>query len=186
MKRAIFVLLLGLASCEPPASDNPLSDPATAKVDSKLVGMWRGQRDGDVVFLHVTGKDKGLIDVTLLGNDTKKGSVVLTFEGFVSELGGKRYLNLRPKTKKGEPFDDAWDVRPRYLFAHYELKGGALALSIMQEDLVKAAVKGGKLKGHLEGDEVILNEETPKLAEFVKSSDHGKLFAPFASFKPMR
>src|SRR5688572_26056395 len=127
MRRALAaVTLLAVASCEPPASDHPLSDPAVAKVDSKLVGMWRGQKDGDVVFLHVTGKEKGLLDLTLLGTDTKKGSVVLTFEGFVTELGGKKYLNLRPKTAKGDPWDDAWDVRPRYIFAQYDIKGGAV------------------------------------------------------------
>ena len=55
MRRALAaVMLLAVASCEPPASDNPLSNPAAAKVDSKLVGMWRGQKDGDVVFFRVS------------------------------------------------------------------------------------------------------------------------------------
>jgi len=180
------VLFAGLASCEPPASDNPLSDPATAKVDSKLVGIWRGQKDGDVVYLHVTGKDKGLLDLTLLGTDTKKGSVVLTFEGFATELGGKKYLNLRPKTKGGDPWDDAWNVRPRYIFAQYELKGGGVSLSLMDEDLVKEAVKSGKLAGKDDGDKIVLSETTPKLAAWVQAADHSKLFEPFATFKPMK
>jgi hypothetical protein len=187
MRRTLCLLLLGVASCEPPASDHPLSDPAAAKVDSKLVGMWRGQKDGDVVFLHVTGKEKGLLDLTLLGNDTKKGSVVLTFEGFASELGGKKYLNLKPKTAKGDPWEDAWDVRPRYIFAQYELKGGGVNLMLMRDaPLVKDAVKDGKLAGKLDGDNVVLTEETPKLAAWVQAADHSKLFETFATFKPMK
>ena len=191
MKRALAavgcLLLFGLVSCEPPASDNPLSDPAAAKVDSKLVGMWRGQKDGDVVFMHVTGKDQGLLDLTLLGTDTKKGSVVLTFEGFASDLGGKKYLNLRPRTAKGEPWDDAWDVRPRYLFAQYEVKAGAVTLWLMKDvPLVKEAVQAGKLAGRLEGDKVIITESTAKLAAWVQAADHSKLFEPFATFKPMK
>lgn len=187
MRRTLVLLLLAVASCEPPSSTYPLSDAAAAKVDSKLVGMWRGQKDGDVVFLHVTGKDKGLIDLTLLGTDTKKGSVVLTFEGFTSELGGKKYLNLRPKTAKGGPWEDTWDVRPQYIFAHYELKGGGVTLSLMRDaPLVKEAVTGGKLAGKIEGDNVVLSEETPKLAAWVQAADHAKLFEAFATFKPMK
>ena len=93
---------------------------------------------------------------------------------------------MRPRTAKGNTWDDAWDVRPRYLFVQYELKGGAVTLSLMRDPLLKEAIASGKLAGKLESDDVILTEETPKLAAWVQAADHSKLFETFATFKPVK
>src|SRR6185436_1221887 len=97
MRTLAVALLLALVSCGPPRSDNPLSDPAQAKIDAKLVGSWKGSKDGEAVFFHVMEKPNGFFDAVLVGQDKGKGAAVITFEGFSTELGGKRYLNLRPK-----------------------------------------------------------------------------------------
>lgn len=185
MRILAIALLLALVSCGPPRSDHPLSDPSQSKLDAKLMGSWRGTKEGDAVFFHVMEKEKGLFDAVLVGQDKKKGAVVLTFEGFSTELNGKRYLNLRPKKAKDD-YGEEWDVAPRWLFAMYSVTNGALTLSLMDEELVKAAVTGGKLKGRVEGDDVVLTEETAPLAEFVKAADSAKLFKTFATMKPVR
>jgi hypothetical protein len=183
-----FAVLCGvilIASCGPPRSDNPLSDPAKAKIDPKLVGRWSGVKDKEPVFFQVSEKANGLFDAVMVAQDEKKGAVVLTFEGFSTELGGKRYLNLKPKVAKDD-YGENWDVKPHYLFVLYSVANGALSLSLMDEDLMKAAVAGGKLKGRLDGDDLFLTEETPKLAEFVSKADSAKLFLPFATLKALR
>jgi hypothetical protein len=185
MRTLGVALLLALVSCNPPRSDHPLSDPTQAKIDAKLVGSWRGAKDGDPVYFHVMEKEAGQFDAVLIGQDKKKGAVVLTFEGFSTELNGKRYLNLRPKKAKDD-YGEAWDVAPRWLFAMYSVTNGALTLSLMDDEPVKAAVSSGKLKGRIEGDDVVLTEETPKLAEFVRGADSAKLFSVFVTLKPIR
>jgi len=84
---------------------------------------------------------------------------VLTFEGFSTELGGKKYLNLRPKTATDDTAEH-WDVKPRYLFVLYSVVNGGLTLSLMDDAIVKTAVTDGKLKGRIENDDVVLTEET--------------------------
>jgi hypothetical protein len=183
-----FAVLCGvilIASCGPPRSDNPLSDPSKAKMDPKLVGRWSGTKDKQPVFFQVSEKENGVFDAVLVAQDEKKGAVVLTFEGFSTELNGKRYMNLRPKTATDD-YGEHWDVKPRYLFVLYSVANGALSLSLMDEELMKAAVAGGKLKGRLDGDDLILTEETAKLAEFVSKADSAKLFQPFATLKALR
>jgi hypothetical protein len=181
----VWAVLLALVSCAPPRADHPLSDPKTAKVDAKLVGSWRGTKEGDVVFFHVMEKEAGLIDAVLVGTDSKKGAIVITLEGFTTELGGKKYLNLRPKTAKTE-YGEGWNVSDRYLFVLYSVANGALSLSMMDDDIVKAAVTAGKLEGEVKDGDVVLTSDTPKLAEFVKGADSAKLFKLFATFKPVR
>jgi hypothetical protein len=184
MKKTLAVLLLVL-SCMPPRSDHLLSDPAQAKVDPKLAGRWTGTKDKEPVFFQVSEKEGGLIDVVLVAQDEKKGAVVLTFEGFSTDLGGKHFLNLRPKAAKDE-FGESWAVSERYLFVYYTVTGGSLTLSLPDENLMKAAVTGGKLKGRIEKDELIITDETSNLAAFMNKADVTKLFAPFATLKALR
>ena len=49
-RRLAPLALLGvplLLSCAPPKSDHPLSDPATARIDTRLEGAWVGRAFGE-------------------------------------------------------------------------------------------------------------------------------------------
>jgi hypothetical protein len=183
MKRTFCVLALLAVSCRPPLFQHPLSDPATAKVDTKLVGNWRGTAGGHPVFMHVYGKDGGHIDLVLVADDGDKGATLLAFEGFTTELGNRRFLNLRSKTAKG-PWDAGWALSEHYALGRYAIDAkGALTLWQLSDDVVKEAVKAGKLKGTEKDDEITIGEETAKLAELFAKAESDKLFIPFGTFR---
>ncbi len=152
---------LTLASCEPPRADHPLSDPHSAKLDARLVGMWSGHTTNksdsksgndksqkedvvDVLVMPVTDATDanskgapGQFDLVLVGHDSH-GAEVITFRGFATQLGGKSYLNLREKSFSGA-YASKTTFTDHYIFARYELgKDGALTLFTMDETPVKA------------------------------------------------
>lgn len=184
MRRLAAVALLAVASCQPPQFDNPLSDPAGAKIDAKLVGDYRGAIDGHPVFVHVYGGENGLIDLVLVGDDDKKGAMLLTFQGFTTELGTRKFLNLKPTMAK-----DFWGADfatgPKWLFARYTVDAKGLTLWQMKDDAVKDLVKAGTIKGTVDDDDVVISSDTKTLAEWLGKPDTDKLFKQFGVFKKL-
>ncbi|MHB8877885.1 MAG: hypothetical protein ACYC8T_29680, partial [Myxococcaceae bacterium] len=169
-----------VASCGPPESKNPLSDPAQARVDPRLTGLWAGEVNGSAATLQFFPKKGAYVDVVLVGDDGDKGAAVLTFDAFPTALAGKSYLNLRAKTFAG-PYGENPSLAAEYIFARYEVgKDGALTLWTMDDAPVKAAVKAGKLKGTAGESTAKLTASTAELAEFVRGTDGEKLFTRLA------
>lgn len=178
-----LALAAGIASCKPPRSRHPLTDPIKAKADVRLAGLWAGQMHaGDPATLQFVPRDGASVDVVLVGRDKKLGAVVLAFEAFPSSVGGRRYLNLRAKTFRGEYAEDV-DLAPEYIFAKYEIgKDGALTLWSMIEDPAVDAIKAGTLKGSTDAGTTI-TDESEKVAEFVRTADHSRLFSHLGTFR---
>jgi hypothetical protein len=187
-KTSTLVLLAALLfSCEPTRSTNPLSDPATAKADARLTGLWTGTvKDGDVATLEILPHGKGAaIDFVLIGDDGDKGAFVIQFDAFPSVIGGKSYLNLRPKIAQGEFGDPAAKVSDLYLFARYEVaKNGDLTLWTTKDEVMKDAVTSKALEGTVDHDDVKLSESTAKLSAWVEKAPE-TLWNKFGTFKKL-
>lgn len=183
--RLLLALALAAVSCGPPRSTNPLSDPAAAKPDARLLGLWTGQVNGSKATLHVFAKTGASLDLVLVGDDGEKGAAVLTFDGFPSVIGGKTYLNLRAKTFHA--WAEGFDLSPDYIFARYDLaKDGALSLSLMDEATVKKAVAAKKLAGAVAEDDVKLSASTKDLADYVRTAKPDELFTSFGAFQRVK
>ncbi len=176
-------LILTGGSCEPPTSLHPLSDPAKAAADPRLVGAWFARLgDGDA-WLHVIGKTGALLDFVLVGDDGDKGAAVIAFEGFPSEIKGRRYLNLR--TRSSGPYDADVKLGELWTFARYDVaKDGGLTIELMNDDLVAAAVKAGALAGVPTTDGATkLSSDGAALGAWIAAQDPAKLFTKLGTFK---
>lgn len=181
----IALVALALASCSPPESSNPLSDPAAAKADKRLDGIFTGRLGDTDGMLRLVPKTGPYFDLVLVVDDSPKGAVVLTYEAFPTALAGKSYLNLRRKTFT-DTYAEKYELSATYIFVKYEVdKAGAVKLWTMDDDLVEDAVEAGTLKG-TRGDPVQLSASTEELAAFVSAADTDKLFRPFGTFKKVK
>ncbi len=188
LQQGLLLAVIALvASCEPPRSKNPLSDPATAKRDERIFGTWAGRvGDKSDVTLTVLARRGATFDLVILGDDHDNGAVVLAFEGFPSVIGGKSYFNLRSKSFTGD-YGEKSHVAECWIFARYEVgTDGVLTLFDMEEDPARAAILAGKLEGKIESGQVELTGASTKLAAFVATSDASKLFTKFGTFKRQR
>lgn len=157
----IIVMLMFLGGCVP-YSENPLTDPNSEKIDSAILGTWFWNEESDSGFIHIgVNKETKLLQVMMIEQD-KDGSIdVSELHGHTSSLDNNNYLNL----KWIRPVDE-----PRgYLLIKYSMQGERLAISLMDNEVVKNAIKEGSLKGTVgEGN---ITEEQKKLQEFVLKRD---------------
>ena len=184
---ACLLALAGtVASCVPPESKNPLSDPAQAKPDARLVGLWAGDVDGAVATIQFFPKTGAFLDLVITGNDGVKGASVLAFDAFPSTVNGKTYLNLRSKTFQGA-YADKFELAPAYIFARYDVaKDASITFFPMDDDLVKESVAAGKLKGTVKDGTVTLTASSKELAEYVRAADPEKLFKKLGTFRKLK
>jgi hypothetical protein len=174
-----LVALLVLAACEPPESDHPLSDPASAKPDPRLAGHFFGRVNDADCFVHVVPAAGASVDLVMVVNEKDKGAFVLHWQGFSTTVGGKTYLNLQRKTFP-DRYGEKFDLSPGYIFARYSVaKDGSLTLWSMEEDAVKRALKA--VDGEIKNDNVLLHAPSARLAAFVEKEE--KLFKLFGSFR---
>ena len=193
---AAGVSLLAIAGCEPPQSVNPLSDPATAKADPRLKGVFVASLDGGEAWLHVNPRAAGpVVDVVLIGHDDQQGAMVLHYEGFATQIGKGSYLNLRAK-KFEDILDQRYTLSPMYIFARYEIaKDGALTLSVMDDGPATKAIRKKEIEGKLSegglaadsnavtGHGTLLTADSAKLSAWVAKSTDQELFNALGTFK---
>ena len=92
----------------------------------------------------------------------KDGRIAVSeLHGHTSSLDNNKYLNL----KWVHPADDLRG----YLLIKYFIQGETLAISLMDNEVVKNAIKEGSLKGT--ASEGNITEEQKKLQEFVLKRD---------------
>jgi hypothetical protein len=167
---------------------NPLSDPGTAKADPKLAGVWAANMNGAEVWLHFNPRETGaVVDVLMIGHDPKDGAMVLHYEGFPSQIGGKSYLNLREKTF-ANMWESAYTVSTHYIFARYDFeKDGSLTLSVMDGTPATEAIRKKEIAGGVRGESELFTENTltadsAALAAWVVKAGPG-LFDKLGTFK---
>ncbi len=194
MKRLLF---LGLSVCLLASgcvdSENPLSDPKTAKLDERLAGIWREVGKDHTTYYHIgqaRGKlSKGVMLVVSVLH--AKGEVSpLEYLAFPTVLGGKNYLNVihLPERELGMVLEGKydWSEISHYMILQYHVDGDKLSAWSMDAKAKTKAIKDGKIKGHLETNERMseskFTDTTENLARFFTEAGDSL----FSSEKPLQ
>ena len=179
----LSLAFLGLTSCID--SENPLSDPQSAKPAAELSGVWKVQdKDGDVDYYHVglAGEKfpAGLMRMELVSH-AKDGILHPSdFLLFTTTLGDRHFVNVtaldRDQLEQVEKTGFEPAMFKDYWIYEYRLKGDKIQLLHMDGDQKKAAIEKGKLKGVVKENEVSFKDTTENLVKFIASPDAAKLF----------
>lgn len=109
----LVVVAFNLSGCSVAYFEHPLSDPATAKVDQNLLGMWMAEvpestkdsdwdendEDYNYRLLHITRHEyeDGYMRIITAGFDTNPEPSSESFKGFVSQIDDGHYINLQAR-----------------------------------------------------------------------------------------
>ena len=172
---ARWCVVLILSACVP-ESVHPLSDPAQAKVDARLVGLWSARIDDEEAFLHFIPHSDGWTEIVMVsysnGREAGEWSV---FRGFPSRIDGRDYMNVRFIAEAAERAESK-----RFFLLRYHLsQDNTLTVWTMSGPAAHAAVEAG-LNGTITkaqfGDDVLIEAEPDELADFLRGSDIEVLF----------
>jgi hypothetical protein len=125
--RALFCLLtlLLLAGC-PYESREPLSAPAGAKIDGKLMGRWKyeDKERKEVGFLTISRFNDTEV-LIVIEDDGKKGPDMM--RGFVTDVDGVTFLNL-------QDMQGAYEDR-KWIFVSYTTGDCSLTFRVVNDTL---------------------------------------------------
>ena len=149
-------LLVSCTACA--VSTNPLSDPKEAKLDSRLIGVWRQERQGEKDRYYHVGRAGGKLPegmIMLIGatSDPSKGleKVDSTTFGFTTTIKDSTYLNLAAAKNDEFRAMKEKDWKPTmiggYSIFKYTLDKDVLKIRPMDLVAVTNAVRDGKIKG---------------------------------------
>jgi hypothetical protein len=168
--RLVLLAILLLTGCVPYA-DTPLTDPGEQELDTAIMGTWYWKEAGNRGYLHIgREEDSGLLRCFLMDFDDDGELDLSAYEGHTSQLGGKRYLNVRVVGDNGK-------AAGGYLLVRYDVRPDALGLHVMESEPVKKAITAGTLEGvekKQEGDWVgtlHITADREKLQAFVLEND---------------
>lgn len=177
-----FALCLLLSSCIV-TSENPLSTPANAEADPKLLGDWYGKKEQNL--FRFTMRKSPWMHVDIISS--KPGDKMDSYDFYPTTIGNNNYLNVVITGK-----DDDGKPTKAYTFIRYTISHGrALQMWKISQDVTAAAVKAGKLKGTVHQDkspmmvgtpprpdvDVSLTGSTASLAKYVRNADVSTLFS---------
>lgn len=170
-----WCLTLILSACVP-ESVHPLSDPAQAKVDVRLVGLWSARKDDGDAFLHFITRSDGWTEIVMVsyrnGREAGDWSV---FRMFPSRIDGRDYMNVRFIAEAAERANSE-----NFVLARYHLsRDDALSIWSISESAGHTAIKAGlegSVRKALFGDDILFEAKSEDLAEFLRSSNIEELF----------
>lgn len=120
---ACLLCVLLLAGC-PLSSDQPLSDPGEARIDTGLVGAWT-MKDPDTgeqrVFIFLAFNDHELVGFT----PADPGPGEDAFRVFTTVIGAETFLNVQELGTN----DTGWSL------LHYRIDGTRLVLTLVDDGL---------------------------------------------------
>ncbi len=172
------------ASCSDTSTTNPLVDPAKAKPDKTLYGVWRLRDDPEEkAYFHVgrVGGEcpDGVMQVVAIGHSAD-GTLDLTPEGTsgivltteidevrcfsFAELPTKTVTDIAAKGWKPETID-------KYVFVKYQVRDDELTIWYVDDSVIDKAIKDGAIKGkHGDGEDegIIIADTTENLRGFVQ------------------
>jgi hypothetical protein len=144
-----FLAVLALAGCYPPVTSSPVGTTAGAKDDPTLTGTWKGtDSEKKVTYLHFLPRPQSDEKMAILvpSGGEMADLMIVTFS--TARFGSFGYMNVRFAKSDGKPIEDQ---PPGTVPVLYRLDAkGALTLALMDEKLVKDAVKAHRLKGTFE------------------------------------
>lgn len=170
---------LVLAGCY--ESDHPVSDPASAKVDERLVGSWKAilpqaADQSEAVTFFISKGPRGWLQAKSV--ETGKGDPKETdYRLITSAVRDKRYLSVQSKSPGEKSFP-----KGRYQLYLYEVKERELVIYPIDEPTLMALVKAKGFKNSVEGDNVHLHLPPKELAALLGDPQNAVLFQT----KPLR
>ena len=156
----------------------PLSDPAKAQVDDRLISVWKFRDAGELgqgeMFLHVGKKQLGPEGVAQCIFIQHSGGSTMSISKaamFTTVIGEDKILNVRWATDSNDG---------RYAFFRYDFHEGDLQLYPPRSTVVAEAVRRGELEGSISSGvlapHVALRSTSDELYKFVAQSDTSVLF----------
>ena len=186
-----IVLLLGLflPACVP-ESMNPLSDPASATVDKRLLGVWIGKMAGEEAdqYIHFVEAENSITEVVLVSHQEKREAGVAFYKMHPTTIGKARYMNVKPYVPENFKNSDlAEEIKSQgYIFARYTISGqGILNIRILMDKKVREAVKKQQLKGKIvkgEGD-VTITDTSAHIIKFLNAAHQDDIFESMFTFR---
>ena len=128
-----LLVIAAVGSCDPAQFKSPLSDPAKAKADQKLLGTWSGRDERTEFVLFIETKEDQQLDLLLVGRSKTDGVAQIAWDAFSSTVGGKTYLNMREK-QFSDMFNNKFTVAATSSVVRYELSGDSLSLSYLPNE----------------------------------------------------
>ena len=170
-----WCLTLILSACVP-ESVHPLSDPAQAKVDVRLVGLWSARKDNEDAFLHFIPRSDGWTEIVMVSyRNGREAGEWSAFRMFPSRIDGRDYMNVRFIAETAERAESK-----RFVLARYHLsRDDVLSIWSMSGPAGRSAIEAG-LEGSIRksafGDDILIEAKSEDLAEFLRGSDIEELF----------
>jgi ankyrin repeat protein len=178
-----------LSSCAGPVhSVYSLSSPEEAEYDERLKGTWilvEVEEEKEVVWDEV---------IFFVGRREKDNRTQIGFAGYYPESGGMDVFGLEMFTTTldsgnymnisnpgGVEDDNILELEDHYAIYKYEfLRPDILLTRMLNEDLIKEAIKDKRLKGERSSEHTtLLTDTSENIAGFIESDKTGKLFVPF-------
>jgi hypothetical protein len=176
-----LLLLSAVAGCKVD-SINPISSFDSAQADPALYGAWRYRAEGELTYVHIgpefSLEIRGAETVAnkhiriILIDHKPNGLTDDAYTAHVSRVGKQRFLNV-VQVDDGKPVG--------FIFVRYALLDhDTLRFSMIDGDLLKAAIGAGRIKGTVRGEgltsETVMTAEPAEIEAFLKK-EGGKLFA---------
>lgn len=185
-----WCFLLCIISACVPRSERPLSDPATARPDPRLLGTWIGRNvDGEgPVWLHFVEGEKFATEIVMVCPEAGKGADTSFYVMHPTLTVRHSYMNVRSfvptnllSLKVGE--DLKYPKPEGYLLCKYEITSeGILKIWLLNEDIGEA-IQQGRIKGEVRKDEytkdIVITESTENLLQFFERENHRGFFQLF-------
>jgi len=157
-------------------TSRPLSDPRRAEIDESPTGTWRAVIQDKTYYLHVgTGNIVGKLNwmELVLVNPGEKRPLFYMHHivGFPSKIGDEKYFNVAHMSTlipqlRGANVEQVISSVERYEAFKYEVTGDYLDVWAAEEELIREAIKAGKIKGN----EASIDDTTENLLQLVLSS----------------
>ena len=175
-----FALLL--AGCLP-ESVNPVTPPEAGLDAPELVGLWRSDQEDATLYVHVLRGDGPALKIVAVGHDDDGTGSADFYVGHVSQVGARRYLNLRAA-------DAPPDESPSYLIFGYEPGDDeGVTVLFLSADTLARAVTEGRLAGEVTrssmGPTVRLTGSGEEIAAYLNETEPKQLFDQTIEFQPV-
>lgn len=145
MKRLLLALALAAAlpACD---SEEPLSDPQKAKLDERLLGVWKEAGRESYLFVGrpERGPLAGSLRVVLSGYDPERQQAgTVEFRMATTTIGKHSYGSIFFQPSPGQGKQPAQS----YVLVKYAIDHGLLTVWSLNKDVVADAINQGKVKG---------------------------------------
>lgn len=167
----LMLLVMGLASCKVD-SINPIASLDSTQPDAALYGVWRYKAKGELTYVHIGPEfSPGTGDAAAASKRTRlviidhkpNGITDEAYVAYVSRIGKNRYLNV---------VQVEGNKTVGFIFVAYVLiDRDTVRFSTMNEELLKAAISSGQIKGAVRGEglsaETVITAESADIERFL-------------------